>query len=95
VRWLVAIVLTLALHSTGKSLCSVSEFYSIAWGVHDPAERHKQMSEWLIRNQTLCKSSDFLLILNNLSEWAGAADSHSLRALVFNVYKNAIEREKK
>ena len=94
-RWLVAIVLTLALHSTGKSLCSVSEFYAIGWGIHDPAERHKQMSEWLTRNQTLCKSSDFLIVWNNLSEWAGAADSHNLRALVFNGYKNAIEREKK
>lgn len=95
VRWLIAFVLTLALQSTGKDLCSVREFYSIAWGVHDPTERHKQMSEWLTKHQHLCKSSDFKVIWNNLAEWAGNADSHNLRGLVVQGYKDALEREKK
>jgi hypothetical protein len=95
VRWLVALVLTLALQSTGKDLCSVREFYSIAWGVHDPTERYKQMAAWLTKHQYLCKSSDFKVIWNNLSEWAGNADSHHLRGLVVLGYKEALEREKK
>lgn len=95
VRWLVALVLTLSLQSTGKDLCSVREFYSIAWGVHDPTDRHKQMAEWLTKHQYLCKSSDFRVIWNNLSEWAGNADSHQLRGLVVLGYKEALEREKK
>jgi hypothetical protein len=95
VRWLLALVLTLALHSTGKDLCSVREFYSIAWGVHDPTERHKQMTDWLTKHQVLCKSSDFRVIWNNMAEWAGTSDSHSLRALVISGYKDALEREKK
>jgi len=95
VRWLVALVLTLSLQSTGKDLCSVREFYSIAWGVHDPTDRHRQMSAWLTKHQTLCKSSDFKIIWNNMSEWGGTADSHNLRALVISGYKIALEREKK
>jgi hypothetical protein len=95
VRWLVALVLTLSLQSTGKDLCSVREFYSIAWGVHDPTERYKQMTDWLTKHQYLCKSSDFRVIWNNLSEWAGNADSHQLRGLVVLGYKEALEREKK
>jgi len=93
-RWIIAFVLTLALQSTGKDLCSVREFYSIAWGVHDPTERHKKMSEWLTKHQQLCKSTDFIVIWNNLSEWAGTADSHILRGLVISGYKEALGREK-
>lgn len=94
-RWLFALVLTLALHSTGKDLCSVREFYSISWGVHDPTERHKQMAEWLIKGQQLCKSTDFVVIWNNMSEWGGTADSHNLRGLVIQGYKITLERENK
>jgi hypothetical protein len=95
VKWLIALVLTLALQSTSKDLCSVREFYSIAWGTHDPTERHRQMVEWLTKHQQLCKSTDFKVIWNNLSEWAGNADSHHLRALVIYGYKEALERENK
>jgi hypothetical protein len=94
-RWIIAFVLVLALQSTSKDLCSVREFYSIAWGVHDSTERHKQMAAWLTKHQQLCKSSDFKIIWNNLSEWAGNADSHQLRGLVVLGYKDALEREKK
>ena len=94
-RWLIALVLTLALQSTSKDLCSVREFYSIAWGIHDPTERHRQMAEWLIKHQQLCKSTDFIVIWNNMAEWAGNSDSHQLRALVIHAYKEALEREKK
>ena len=94
-RWLIPLVLILSLQSTGKDLCSVREFYSIAWGVHDPTERHRQMAEWLTKHQQLCKSTDFMVIWNNMSEWGGTADSHNLRALVISGYKIARDREKK
>ena len=93
-KWLIALVLTLALQSTGKDLCSVREFYSIAWGIHDPTERHRKMLEWLTKHQQLCKSTDFIVIWNNLSEWAGNSDSHDIRALVISGYQNALGREK-
>ena len=87
-RWLIPLVLILSLQSTGKDLCSVREFYSIAWGIHDPTERHKQMVEWLTKRQQLCRSTDFKVIWNNLAEWAGNADSHHLRALVVLLKKS-------
>lgn len=34
-----------------------------------------------------------IVIWNNLSEWAGSADSAELRHKVINAYKNAIARE--
>jgi len=36
-----------------------------------------------------------VVIWNNLSEWAGSADSAELRHKVIIAYKNAFEREKK
>jgi len=95
VRWVAALVLTLALQSTGKDLCSVREFYGIAYTIHNPSERHQQMSAWLTNHQHLCKSTDMVVIWNNLSEWAGSADSAELRHKVIIAYKNALEREKK
>jgi hypothetical protein len=95
VKWLIALVLILSLHSTGKDLCSVREFYSIAYKIHNPSERHQQMSFWLNKHQNLCSSKDMVVIWNNLSEWGGSADSAELRHLVVSAYKNALEREKK
>jgi hypothetical protein len=95
VKWVAALVLVLALHSTGKDLCSVREFYIIAYTIHNPTERHQQMSAWLTKHKTLCKSSDMTVIWNNLSEWAGSADSAELRHKVVQGYKDALKREKK
>jgi hypothetical protein len=95
VKWLIALVLILSIPSTGQDLCSVREFYSIAYTIHNPSERHQQMSIWLTNHQKLCKSTDFIVIWNNLSEWAGAADGAELRHKVIQGYKNALEREKK
>ena len=53
------------------------------------------MVDWLTKHQGLCKSSDFKVIWNNLSEWGGTSDSHILRALVISGYKEALDREKK
>jgi len=94
-RWLVAFALILALQTAGKDLCSVREFYSIAWSIHNPTERYEKMAEWLTKHQNLCKSTDFVVIWNNLSEWGGTSDSHALRGLVISGYKEALEREKK
>ena len=93
-RWLIALALTLSLHTTGQDLCSVREFYIIAYTIHNPTERHQQMSTWLTKHQTLCKSTDMVVIWNNLSEWAGSADSAELRHKVIQGYKEAIKREK-
>jgi hypothetical protein len=53
------------------------------------------MMAWLDRNAGHCKSTEYMVIWNNLAEWAGSADSTWLRNKVVHGYKDALEREKK
>lgn len=90
---LLIIGLLASTRSSSSDNCSVREFYGIAYTVHNPTERHQQMSAWLTKHQYLCKSTDMTVIWNNLSEWAGASDSPELRHKVIIAYKNAKARE--
>ena len=94
-RWLILLTLLALVSATAKNGCHVREFYSIAWTIHNPSERHQQMSMWLTNNVQFCRSQDLSVIWNNLAEWAGTADSAELRAKVVHGYKDALEREKK
>jgi hypothetical protein len=94
-RWLFLLLLLGLVGALAKSGCYVREFYGIAYTVHDPTERHKEMLAWLVRNAQHCKSSDYTVIWNNLSEWAGTSDSTWLREKVIRGYKDALDREKK
>ena len=95
-RWLLLLLLLLGLvGAVAKSGCHVREFYGIGYTVHNPTERHQEMVAWLGRNAPYCKSTHYIVIWNNLSEWAGTADSTKLRELVIHGYKDALEREKK
>lgn len=60
--------------------CAIQDLYVIGWTVHDPAERHKAMMEWL--DKTKCSTEDYVLIWNALPEWAGTSDSPMLRAKI-------------
>ena len=60
--------------------CAVQELYVIGLTMHDPAERHKAMMEWL--DKTKCSPEDYVLIWNALPEWAGTSDSPLLRAKI-------------
>jgi hypothetical protein len=93
----VLLILGLLASTTSSSTdnCSVREFYGIAYTVHNPTERHQQMSAWLTKHKILCKSSDMTVIWNNLAEWAGSADSAELRHKVVIAYKDALKRENK
>jgi len=94
-RWFLLPLLLGLVCAVAKSGCQVREFYGIAYSIHDPTERHKEMLAWLIGNAQHCKSSDYVVIWNNLSEWAGTADSTWLREKVIHGYKDALDREKK
>jgi hypothetical protein len=94
-RWLILLLLLGLAGAVAKSGCYVREFWSIAWTIHNPSERHQQMSIWLTNNVKFCRSQDLTVIWNNLAEWAGTADSAELRTKVIHGYKNALEREKK
>jgi hypothetical protein len=97
VKWvvLILIIVCLLVGAEAKVGCHVRDFWSIAWTIHNPSERHQQMSMWLTNNAKFCRSQDFTVIWNNLSEWAGTADSAELRTKVIHGYKDALEREKK
>jgi hypothetical protein len=60
--------------------CAVQDLYVIGWTMHDPAERHKAMLDWL--DKTSCSSDDYVIIWNALPEWAGTSDSPLLRAKI-------------
>ena len=94
-RWLILLLLLGLVGATAKNGCHVREFYGIAYTVHDPTLRHREMVAWLDKNAPYCKSTEYMVIWNNLAEWAGTADSTWLRAKVVHGYKDALEREKK
>ena len=94
-RWLILLLLLGLVGAVAKNGCHVREFYGIGYTQHDPTLRHREMMAWLIQNAPYCKSTDYIVIWNNLSEWAGASDSTWLRNEVVHGYKNALEREKK
>ena len=94
-RWFLLLLLLGLVGAVAKSGCHVREFYGIGYTVHDPTERHKQMMAWLDQNAQNCKASEYVVIWNNLSEWAGASDSTWLRNKVVHGYKDALAREAK
>ena len=94
-RWLLLLMLLGLVGAVAKNGCHVREFWSIAYTIHNPSERHLQMVQWLKNNAPYCKSSNYVLIWNNLSELAGSADSFDLRGLVIQGYKDALDRQKK
>jgi len=67
------------------SNCPLQELYVIGWTVHEPAERHKAMLDWLDKSR--CKSEDYVTIWNALPEWAGTSDSPVLRAKIMEKAK--------
>jgi hypothetical protein len=92
--WIIAMVLALV-GAVAKDGCFVRELYGIGYTEHNPTERHRQMSDWLTRNAQHCKAQDYLVIWNNLAEWAGTADSTELRGKVIQGFQDAERREKK
>ena len=60
--------------------CAVQELYIIGLTMHNPAERHKAMLEWLDKSK--CSADDYVIIWNALPEWAGTSDSPVLRAKI-------------
>jgi hypothetical protein len=93
-RFVVLLLLLLLAGATAKEHCIVSDFYGLSW-IHDPTLRHMELSRWLTTNGNSCSSDQLVGIWNNLSMWAGVADSAELRAKVLYFYARAREREGK
>lgn len=92
-KWLVVILMTLLVGAAStKEGCNIEEFYTIAWTVHNPSERHQMMLQWLDMNSRFCSSEDFTTLWNNLAEWAGTADSAILRHRIIQGFNATIKR---
>lgn len=78
-----------------KDGCHVREFYGIGYTKHDPTERHKEMSKWLTNNAKFCTTDDYVILWNNLAEWAGNSDSSELRNKIIQGHQDAEIRQKK
>jgi len=63
-----------------QTSCAVQDLYIIGLTMHNPAERHKAMLEWLDKSK--CSADDYVTIWNALPEWAGTSDSPMLRAKI-------------
>ena len=94
-RWLLLPLLLILAGATAKETCIVSDFYGLAWKLHNPSERHQKLLQWLITNGTSCSSEQLVVIWNNLAEWAGVADNAELRGKILYYYTQAVERERK
>ena len=94
-RWLLLLLLLALVGAVAKNGCYVREFYGIGYTIHNPSERHQQMIAWLKNNAPHCGSEDYVILWNNLAEWAGTADSAETRALIIYGYQKALKREKK
>ena len=93
-RFVILLLLLLLAGATAKSPCLVTDFYGLSW-ISEPTMRHMELSRWLTTNGDSCSSEQLAGIWNNLSGWAGVADSAELRAKVLYYYARAREREKK
>ena len=94
-RWLLLLLLLVLAGAIAKNGCYVREFYGIGHTVHNPIERYTEMLAWLDRNASHCKTEDYVMIWNNLPNWAGTSDTAQLRSAVIKGYTDALEREKK
>ena len=94
-RWLLLLLLLALVGAVAKNGCHVREFYGIGYTIHNPSERHQQMITWLKNNAQHCGSADYVVLWNNLAEWAGTADSTETRGLIIYGYQEALKREKK
>ena len=94
-KWIILTVLALTMLVSAKPKCELSIFFSIGYTVHNPSDRHIQMSKWLVTNADNCSAKDLTVLWNNLAETAGSADSAELRHKIIYAHQKAVEREKK
>ena len=94
-KWFAVLLISIVFWATAQTKCLITDFYGLAWTLHNPSERHQRLSQWLTTNGDSCNAEQLVSIWNNLGEWAGVADSAEIRQKVLYYYARAVEREKK
>lgn len=92
---MIVALLAVTVMVSAQNRCNVQEFYGIAHTLHNPSERHLQLSRWLTLQGPNCSAEQLVTIWNGLAGWAGAADSAELRAKIVYLYEQAIARSAK
>jgi hypothetical protein len=94
-RYLLVVLLTLTLVASAQSGCNVQDFYATAMMLHNPSERHYNLSRWLYFNGEKCNKEQLLIIWNNLPQWAGTSDSAEIRQKITLLYQILMSKETK
>jgi hypothetical protein len=93
-KLILVMLLAVLLVSAQPRPCILTDFYGLS-NINEPTLRHIELSRWLTTNGNNCSSEQLVVLWNNLSMWAGVADSSEVRAKVLYYYARAMEREKK
>ena len=92
---MIVALLAVTVMVSAQNRCNVQEFYGIAHTLHNPTERHLQLSRWLTLQGPNCSAEQLVIIWNGLSGWAGAADSAELRQKIVHLYEQISARSAK
>jgi hypothetical protein len=91
VKWLVVFVTLFVLTtSTAQApTCNLGEFKAIAVLTHHPYERKEKVIAWLKANGKQCDKEQVSKIYNSLAHLLGTADDAEVRAVTYEMYRNA------
>ena len=90
-KWFVIFVILFVLTgSTAQApTCNLGEFKTIALTTHHPYERKEKVMAWLKTNGTQCDKEQVSKIYNSLAYLLGTADDGEIRAVTYEMYRNA------
>jgi hypothetical protein len=90
-KWIILFVgmSALIVGSTAQIPCDLGEFKMIALTTHHPYERKAKIIEWLKSNGAQCDKEQVSKIYNSLAYLLGTADDGEIRAVTYEMYRNA------
>ena len=94
-KWMIVALLAAAVMVSAQNRCNVQDFYGLAHTLHNPSERHSQLSRWLTEQGPNCSAEQLVIIWNGLPAWAGTADSMELRLKIIHLHEKASARSAK
>jgi hypothetical protein len=90
-KWLVVVVaLSVLSGSTATApTCNLGEFKFMTLTTHHPLERKQKVIVWLKANGAQCNKEQVSKIYNSLAHLLGTADDAEVRAVTYEMYRNA------
>ena len=90
-RWLVILVSLLVLtgSTANAPVCNLGAFKAIALTTHHPVERKEKVMAWLKSNGMQCDKEQVSKIYNSLAYLLGTSDDVEVRAVTYELYRNA------